>query len=426
MRWIQILFLGIFSCILLAGCFDSDKLTTVGDEGETIHVLGVVGVHEAIVESLEKKLAAYHIKVDKNFYYWGTFLAKARLSIMNDTREYDIIMGPCSQFSGIINNNKAVSLEDIAERVHLTREDLYPSIRKNAIFKNNFFCLPYMADSLIYIYRTDLFNQAGLKPPHTIHEMVDTSKKLTSGTNYGLAFPAGPGEAATPVWSYFLWSYGGDYFDNHWNPVINSNHALNATRIYNQILQECAPAAVATWQTEEAINFFAAGHLASMILWSSSSTTLNDKSRNKFANNVGYAPLPVSDIGITIPSMETWGVIIPRTSQHILSAKKFCEVLISRPSLEKIAQLGMVPTPLPSINQLYASNSPNSSFTVATHSMPFAKENPNIPEANQFIPVIGSALNDILMGANLDDTLRNANEQIEGIMQLSGRLKKHK
>ncbi len=426
MRWIQILFLGILSCIILTGCFDSDKLTNVGDEGETIHVLGVVGVHEAIVESLEKKLAAAHIKVDKNFYYWGTFLAKARLSIMNDTREYDVIMGPCSQFSGIINYNKAVSLEDVAERVQLTLEDLYPSIRKNAIFKNKFFCLPYMADSLIYIYRTDLFHQAGIEPPHTILKMLEIGKKFTSGNTYGLAFPAGPGEAATPVWNYFLWSHGGDYFDSNWTPLINSSHALTATRIYNQILQECAPPAVATWQTEEAINFFTAGHLASMILWSSSSTILNDKNRNKFAENIGYAALPVSDIGASIPSMETWGVIVPRSSKHIISAKKFCELLLSRPSLEKIAQLGMVPTPLPVINQLYSTNSSNRAFTVAAHSLAAAKESPNIPEAAQFIPVIGSALNDILMGANLDDTLDSANEQIEGIMQLSGRIKKHK
>jgi ABC-type glycerol-3-phosphate transport system substrate-binding protein len=426
MRWIQILFLGIFSCIILTGCLDSDKLTNVGDEGETIHVLGVVGVHEAIVESLEKKLAASHIKVDKNFYYWGTFLAKARLSIMNDTREYDVIMGPCSQFSSIINYNKAVSLEDVAERVRLTPDDLYPSIRKNAIFKNNFFCLPYMADSLIYIYRADLFHRAGIKPPHTILEMLAIGKKFTSGNNYGLAFPAGPGEAATPVWNYFLWSYGGDYFDNNWTPLINSSHALIATRIYNQILQECAPPAVATWQTEEAINFFTAGHLASMILWSSSSTILNDKNRNKFAENIDYASLPVSDTGVSIPSTETWGVIVPRSSKHIISAKKFCELLMSRSSLEKIAQSGMVPTPLPVINQLYNSNSSNRAFIVATHSLTTAKESPNIPEAAQFIPVIGSALNDILMGANLDDTLDSANQQIEGIMQLSGRIKKRK
>ncbi len=425
MRWIQILLVGIFSCIILAGCLDSDKLTTVGDEGETIHVLGVVGVHEAIVESLEKELAASHIKVDKNFYYWGTFLAKARLSLINDTREYDVIMGPCSQFSGIINNNKAVSLQDVAERAHLMRESLYPSIRKNPVFKNNFFCLPYMADSLIYIYRTDLFRQAGLNPPRTIHEMYETGKKLTSGNNYGLAFPAGPGEAATPVWNYFLWSYGGEYFDSRWNPVISSNQALNATHIYNRILQECAPPAVATWQTEEAINFFTAGHLASMILWSSSSTILSDKSRNKFAKNVGYASLPVGATGAAIPSMETWGVIVPRTSQHIISAKKFCELLISRSSLEKIAQSGMVPTPLPDINQLYIANSSNRSFIVATRSLTSAKESPNIPEAAQFVPVIGSALNDILMGAKLEDTLHSTNVQIEGIMQLSGRLKKH-
>lgn len=424
MRRIQIPFLVILCSLLLVGCISSDTLTPVGEEGETIHILGIVGVHEAIVNSLEKKLAASHIKIDKNFFYWGTYLAKARMAFMNDTREYDVILGPCSQFTSFIRNNKTVSLEDVAKRADLKSQDLYPSIRKNVIFDNNFFCLPYLADSLIYIYRTDLFHKAGLNPPRTINEMYGIGKKLTSYSDYGLAFPAGPGEGTTPVWSYFLWSYGGEYFDTAWHPTINSTNSLNATRIYNQILQECAPPAVATWQTEEAINFFMAGHLASMIIWSSASNILGDKNHSKIAGKIGYAPLPVGDSGRAVPSMEVWGVIVPRSSQHIISAKKFCELLLSRDSLEMIAKSGIAPTPLPDINLHYASDSSGSSFTVATKSLAISRERPNIPEAIQFVPVIGSALNDILMGDELKATLDGASQQIEGIMQLSGRYKR--
>ena len=410
---------------MVLGCFNSDQPTPIGDQGETIHLLGVVGAHEAIVGALERKLAASHIRLEKNFYYWDTYLAKARMAIMNDTREYDVILGPCSQLIHFANNNKAVALEDVAERVGFEVKDLYPPIRGNVFARDHLFCLPYLADSLIYIYRADLFHKMGQKPPRTINEMYGIGRRLTFGNgDYGLAFPAGPGEGVTSVWSYFLWSYGGDYFDAGWHPTLNSRRAADATFIYNKILQDCAPPAVATWQTEEAVNFFAAGHLAAMILWSSAANSLEDKTLSKVAGKIGYAPLPVGGGGKAFAQMEAWGVIVPRASQHIIAAKKFCELLVSRESLATAAQSGIAPTPLPEINRRYAAAAVHPAFVVAAQSLAVSRERPNIPEATQFIPVIGSALNDILMGAELQAALDGANRQIEGIMELNGRYKK--
>lgn len=411
-------------CLVLPGCFDSDRPTPIGEQGETIHLLGVVGVHETIVGLLERKLAASHIRLEKNFYYWDTYLAKARLAMMNDTREYDVILGPCSQLVHFIHAGKTVSLADVAAQKNLRAEDLYPAVRQNTVFQGNFFSLPYMADSLIYIYRTDRFRQAKLLPPRTIGAMYGAGKKLSAGSDYGLAFPAGPGEGNTSVWSYFLWSYGGEYFDAQWRPTVNSTRALAATRIYNQILQECAPPAVATWQTEEAVNFFGEGRLAAMILWSGASNILEDPSRSKVAGKIGYAPLPPGEGGRAIPRLEAWGAIVPRTSGHIISAKKFCALLISRESLQAVAASGIAPTPLPEINRRYAVGSPHAAFRVAAESLAIARERPNIPEATQFIPVIGAALNDILMGSELAGAMDGANRQITGIMQLNGRYKK--
>lgn len=422
MRIIRIFFLGIFS-IMFAGCLASDKPTPIGEQGETIHLLGVVGVHESIVDSIEKKMADSHIKIDKNFYYWDTYQAKARMAIMNNTREYDVILGPCSQLVSFINADKAVSLKDIAERAGLEVKDLYQPIQATIQSKGDLFCLPYLADALIFIYRTDLYKKAGLTPPRTIKEMYTTGKKLTNGNNWGLAFPAGPGDAATSIWSYFLWSYGGEYFDSLHYPTINSAKALTATYIYNQILSNCAPLSAATWQTEDAINYFANGHLASMILWSGASKILDDKTRSKVAGKIGYALLPAGEGGKAIPRLEAWGVFVPRSSQHIIAAKKFCEVLVNQQSLKITAKSGIVPTPIPKINMRFVLEFPESSFAVATKSLAVSRERPNLPEANQFIPVISSALNDILMGADLKMTLDGANHQIKGIMQLNGRYK---
>ncbi|MCL6590918.1 MAG: extracellular solute-binding protein [Firmicutes bacterium] len=425
MRYILVFIVVIALSWALLGRPGTEEVTPVGESGETIYVLGVVGIHELIVDSLAKKLAAAHIKVEKNFFYWDTYLAKARLALMNDTREYDVILGPYSQLAPFIKNNKTVALKDVAKRAGLKPEDLYQSIREKMIDGGNFYCLPYVTDTLIYFYRKDLFQKAGLRPPRTITEMYETGKTMTSGSDYGLAFPAGPGEGVTAVWSYFLWSYGGDFFDTGWRPMLNSSRALTATRIYNQILLECAPPAVATWQTEEAANFFAQGHLAAMILWSGAWRILDDGGQNKIAGKIGYALLPAGDSGQAAPCLEVWVAVAPRTSPHILAAKKFCELLASREAFEKTAELGLAPTPLAGLNARYADKRPMTPFAVATRALAMARERPIVPEATQFIPVISSGLNDILMGAGLKVTMDAINQQITGIMQLNGRYKKN-
>jgi ABC-type glycerol-3-phosphate transport system substrate-binding protein len=402
------------------GCFTSDSPTPVGEQGETIHLLGVVGVHEAIVSSLEKKLAASHIKIEKNFFYWDTYLAKARLAIMNDTGEYDVIFGPCSQLINFSNNEKVIPLNDVAERANYQLSALYPQLKSYVVSDGKIYILPYLADTLIYIYRSDLFKKAGISPPRTIKEMYETGKYLTGDGIYGLAFPASPNDSASSIWSYFLWSHGGTYFDSKWRPRLNSPAALAATQIYTKILQDCAPAEVATWQNEEAINFFASGRLAAMILWSGSAYILNHNDRSKVAGKVNYAPLPIGPIGQAIPRFEAWGVVIPQKSKHIIAAKQFCETLISSDSLAKCADLGMALTPIPLINQRFAEKVPQKPLAVAAKFLTVAQERPNIPEAVQYIPIIGSGLNDILMGAKLKETLDIINQQLESVMQVAG------
>ncbi len=425
MRLLKIALL-IGLCCVAAGCFEANNLTPVGEQGETIHLLGVVGVHESLVDLWEKRLAPYHIKIEKNFYYWDTYWAKARMAIINDTGEYDVILGTCARLNHFVNSGRVLPLNDVVQRVGLKPAALYRPLQQSLAVNGKFYCLPYLVDTPIFIYRRDLYQRAQLTPPHTLQQMYQNGKKLTTAGYFGMAFPANPQESAATAWSYFLWSNGGDYFDSQWRPTLNSRQAQAATRIYNQTLQECAPPAVATWQTEEAVNFFAGGHLAAMILWSGASNILDNYEKSRVAREVGYAPLPAGDLGRAVPPVEAWGAIVPSRSKHILAAKKFCEIMIGRPALEEVARLGIAPTPLPEINQRYAGPEAHTPFAIATRLLTVARAQPALPESTQVNALIGSALNDILTGADLKITLGSLDQQVEGIMRLNGYYQKNR
>lgn len=404
----------------LTGCFWSQSRTPREKEFETIHLLGTVGVHEMVVELIEDELAAAGIKIEKNFFYWDTYMAKARLAIMNETGEYDVIMGPGCELVNFARSGKVIALNDIAERSGLRPDALYPQILKDVMVDGSFYVLPYLADALIYIYRRDLFARTGITPPVTISAMYRLARKMTTGSVYGLAFPASPYDTVTSVWSYFLWSSGGDYFDDDWRPVIDSPQSMAATRVYTLLLQECAPPSVATWRTEETVDFFAGGELAAMLLWSGVSQVLENSEKSRVAGKVGYAPLPVGATNRAVSPFGHWGIVIPRAARHIIAAKKFAESLVAVKTFKAIAEAGMAPTPIPEINREYARKYPEKPLAVATKLLEVAKERPQIPEAGQYIPIIGSALNDILIGAKLRTTLEEANKQISELMKAGG------
>ncbi|TCL70865.1 carbohydrate ABC transporter substrate-binding protein (CUT1 family) [Hydrogenispora ethanolica] len=418
MHFIKVFFL-IVLCSLILGCFGSNRPTPVGEQGETIHLLGAVGVHEALVALWEQRLAPYHIRVEKNFFYWDTYWAKARMAIINNTGEYDIILGTCAKLNHFVNSGKVIPLNDVAERAGLKMAALYRPLQESLPIRGKMYCLPYLVDTPIFIYRRDLYQKAGLIPPRTLKQLYLNGKKMTAEGRFGLAFPANPQENAAILWSYFLWSSGGEFFDRRWHPALSSRMAQNATQLYNQMLQECAPPAVATWQTEEAVNFFVSGRLAAMILWSGASAILGNNEKSRVAGKVGYAPLPAGDLGKAIPPMEAWGAIVPSRSKHILAAKKFCEVMVGRETLEAVASLGIAPTPVPEINQRYAEAAPHSSFAIATRLLTVAREQSALPESTQLNAIIGSALNGILTGADVKATLETLDRQVDSIMRVS-------
>ncbi len=77
---------------------------------------------------------------------------------------------------------------------------------------------------MVYFYRTDLISQDEL--PKTIDEMHDLGVAKTKGRRLRPGDPRRPGEAACSFGSYFLWSYGGTYFNDQWEPQLNTPEAV--------------------------------------------------------------------------------------------------------------------------------------------------------------------------------------------------------
>lgn len=418
MRFFQLLL--IMTCLFfMAGCWKSESSVLHPVQRETVRLLGPVGVQETMIEAIDELLTASGIHLEKHFYYWDSYLAKARRTIINETREYDIIVGPALELINYIKSGKVLPLNDVAERAGVEATLFYPAVAEVFIYEDKFYALPYLTDTLVYIYRRDLYEKEKLTPPEDMREMYRTALKMTDNDLYGLAFPVNPKTDASINWTYFLWSFGGDFFDSQGQPVVNSLPALASAEFYTEILRKCAPPTVATWHTEEAVSFFMEGKLAAMISWSGVAALLENESLSKVAGKVGYAPLPpLLATKQSVTPMEIWGIVIPRAGRNIIGAKKFAELLVGHDFLETIGRQGLVPTALPAINRVYSELIPESPLAVATKVLDSSRLLPYTPDVNQYIPIIGSALIDILMGAEAQSILDEVNAQLKEIINI--------
>ena len=86
-------------------------------------------------------------------------------------------------------------LDDLVKSANIDLNDWPKTLVTDiSVWKGKLYRLPWGNDTEIFFYRTDFFEEAGLKPPTTWDELLDTATKLTKGTDrYGLALSGAKG-----------------------------------------------------------------------------------------------------------------------------------------------------------------------------------------------------------------------------------------
>ncbi|BBI49404.1 hypothetical protein HORIV_18250 [Vreelandella olivaria] len=129
-------------------------------------------------------------------------------------------------------------------------DDLLASVRDGLSYDDTLHALPFYAESSMMYYRTDLFEEAGIEMSEqpTWEEVREWAGKL-HGTQDGLAGiclrgKPGWGENMAFV-STLVNTYGGRWFDEEWNPELNSDAWVNAIQFYVDLLNDYGPPGLA-------------------------------------------------------------------------------------------------------------------------------------------------------------------------------------
>ena len=170
--------------------------------------------------------------------------------------------------------------------------------------------------SVIYFYRKDLFEEAGLQPASTWDEFMAAAEALHSDDVAGCSFiGANDFSLATVDWyTRFITTGGslmsGDPNEGNFMPQINSAEGIGALQMLTDSLPY-APKNVTQYGFAENVDGFSTGRIAQMIFWSTIAGPVLNEENSLVADVTGTAPVPAGPGQTPRAIQGGWGVGIP-------------------------------------------------------------------------------------------------------------------
>ncbi|MFI0842840.1 extracellular solute-binding protein [Mesorhizobium sp. IMUNJ 23232] len=171
--------------------------------------------------------------------------------------------------------------------------------------------------SVIYFYRKDLFEAAGLQPAKTWDEFKAAAQKLHTDDVAGCSF-IGANDfslAAVDWYTRFITTGGklmtGSPKDKNFMPQVNSPEGVGALQMLIDLLPY-APKNVTKYGFAENVDGFSTGKIAQMIFWATIAGPVLNAENSMVADKTGTTPVPSGDGKSPKAIQGGWGVGIPK------------------------------------------------------------------------------------------------------------------
>lgn len=330
----------------------SNKSIFEGVKLKTVLIGG--GTYESLYEAIPKFEQETGAKVEIVFKGNNFDLdKKLNIDFAANRIDYDVISTHSNQFSGYTNS--LVELDNWFTEDDL--KDFSPSILKAGKIDGKPYMIPRLADISVYYYRTDLFNDEAnkskfkseylydLAPPQTLEQLKDISNffakqgKGLSGSQF-----AGKEEALTGRFMELTHAFGGDFFDDKRNVVLNKIGGLKAAQYLRDLYAAGAmPKGVVNFLWDEVENNFANGKIAIYSEWPGWYSTLDDPKSSKVAGKFDVVRAPEGPSGIHPGWGGVHGFAITKVSKNKQAAAALIKFLTNAENMTNESKLGATP-----------------------------------------------------------------------------------
>ena len=311
---------------------------------------------------------------------------------------------------------------------------LPPAYIKGGTYEGVTYGIPTRGHPQLLLYRTDLFEKAGVAVPKTWKELISASKAIKDKTGKdGIAMYYGKGNAAQNlfIWYAFLKSAGEDIFNDKMMPTFNSPTGIEATQYYVDLLLKHKVASPGSkfFKEYEASQAVAQDNAAMVIVWwwHYGVLTNPEKAKAVVTENISFAPVPAwegkgkATLALSMP------VGISQSSKKKEAAWEFLKWL-TNPDLEKANFLDKSDPKTRTIVVVQKKNLVDPEINAvsggmhkaAAASLAVSDTLPMIPEWPEVASFLEVAISNIAGGADTKAEMDKAAKEVKAVMKRSG------
>ncbi|MEU6707526.1 extracellular solute-binding protein [Streptomyces wuyuanensis] len=239
-------------------------------------------------------------------------------------------------------------LADITEEFGAWAEakDADPTAKESVTVDGKVYGAPLFVGVRALYYRTDVFEELGIRPPKTQAELVSTAKKVRKARPelYGLAVGGAYTYGAMP----FLWANGGELATESggtYKAAVNSPQALEGIEAYTSLFGDdnCPAAKCASMGGNATVTAFASGKAAMAIGGDFSHAAVE---AGKVKGRYAVVPLPGVTAGSIAPAFAGGNNIgVLKSSSHRTLAVDLMKSLAGKETQAKLFDaMGFLPT----------------------------------------------------------------------------------
>ena len=198
---------------------------------------------------------------------------------------------------------EAGALTDLSEQIEGSElaYDLVPGLLESATVGDAVYGMPWYAGIRSFIYRTDVFTEAGVEVPQSWDDLVAAAEKIKGARPDLIPLPV-PGDSEYGVYP-FIWGNGAEIATEEggeWTSQLDSPQAVEAIEFYTGLAtnQGLSTEAATTWKETDLRDQFGQGKVAMMISGSWTPKAIVQKYPD-LQGKIGAFPIPGPDGGLS-------------------------------------------------------------------------------------------------------------------------------
>jgi ABC-type glycerol-3-phosphate transport system substrate-binding protein len=254
-----------------------------------------------MLEFWVKKMGEYPgIKLESELIPFDQALEKMQIHLSQRAPTYDI-MATDAFLPTFAERGWLMPLDPLIAKLRqaVDWDDIDPAlVRDVCSYKGKVYGVPNLAISMFFFYRKDLFDAAGLKPPATMDEWIAAARTLTKPDRkqYGTAMTLKAGDGFQNDFTYYLRTYGGDWYDKDWKVTIDSEAGVKALTTMKELMKY-APPNVLAFHNDESTVAMQQGLTAMGLLWQSRALAMDNAQVSQVVDKVHFAVPPAAAKG---------------------------------------------------------------------------------------------------------------------------------